>query len=52
MWKASAIKAREPTHIPTPNSSIRKITSITSIIVMRVDFDHPILTEEAPQRGS
>jgi hypothetical protein len=43
MWKASAISAREWTAKPTPSSSRKNMTSMTSITLMRVDFDHAIL---------
>jgi hypothetical protein len=45
MWKASAINARECTAKPTPNSRRKKTVSRTSITLMRVDLDHPILGE-------
>jgi len=43
MWKASAINAREWTAKPTDSSSKKNMMSMTSITLMRVDFDHPIL---------
>lgn len=43
MWNASAINASDPTVTPTPNSRMKKHVSITSMMIMRVDFDIPIL---------
>lgn len=42
MWKASAINANDPTHKPTPNSTMKNTASINSMTRMRVDFDHAI----------
>ncbi len=42
MWNASAMSAREWTANPTPNSSRKNMTSMTSITLMRVDLDHPM----------
>jgi hypothetical protein len=44
MWKASAINAKDPTTNPTPSSRMKKAASIASIIMIRVDFDHAILS--------
>lgn len=43
MWKASAINASDPTVTPTPSSRMKKAVSITSMMIMRVDFDNPIV---------
>lgn len=43
MWNASAISASEWTAKPVPSSSRKKRVSMTSITLMRVDFDHRIL---------
>ena len=46
IWKACAINARDPTTNPTPSSRTKNAASIASIIVIRVDFDHAILTSQ------
>ena len=43
MWKASAINASDPTVTPTPSSRMKKAVSITSMMIIRVDFDNPIV---------
>ena len=43
IWKASAINASDPTVTPTPSSRMKKAVSITSMMIMRVDFDNLIL---------
>lgn len=43
MWNASAISASEPTATPTPSSRMKKVASIASMTMIRVDFDHAML---------
>ena len=44
IWNASASRANEFTYIPLESSTTKKTEQIASITLMRVDFDHPILT--------
>ena len=50
IWKASAMRANELTHMPTPSSSRKNAKSITSIMMIRVDFDQAILSTHASTR--
>jgi len=45
IWKASAISARLPTHIPVPSSRTKNAASMPSIMEIRVDFDHAIVKD-------
>jgi hypothetical protein len=51
MWKASAIRANEPTATPTPSSNKKNAASIASMTVIRVDFDHAMLKMIWPCMG-
>lgn len=51
IWKASAMRANELTHMPTPSSSRKNAKSITSIMMIRVDFDQAILSSQRLRAG-
>jgi len=51
IWKASAIKAKDPTTSPTPSSRTKNAASMASMIDMRVDFDQAILKASAGSSG-
>lgn len=44
------MRANELTHMPTPSSSRKNAKSITSIVMIRVDFDQAILSTDASTR--
>ena len=46
IWKASAIRARDPTATPTPSSRIKNAASMASMTVIRVVFDHAMSKRE------